>query len=634
MKVKYSNNSTRWEVILFHYEDTIPQKKASKIRVLSGNKGIVSIGISRSKSSVQNTASLQIVGDLSLGYTIGNWVIIKSEIGKFKEKDKDFTDVSPLKEGLIKFIGQVTTIENSYSVGPNGLLTKRATVHIREWSSLLNIPIRLDANAFSKYFAETANVAGRAGLLQGALKNNGTEINIEDLARDVLDPFTGASLVLAIVGGLNTDKESGVDLGQAIGKYAGLISLSKLISRMPALPQELLTYLEMPETVRADQPFSTGFVNTLVGVMKPSSGFSAPALPAGKQKSAAMDGYGQKSLDSGAFNGYFSNYNNLKFLFKNYQDRPVSSNFLAALGQGVPAWSLIQQQLDLTTNEAFTDIWYFKTESGAITSLPMVVLRDKPFALKSLLENPENPIKTTNWTAFDDIPRVFVDDVLIQNLSTSNSFFNSPNYIEPQFQSGEVGSVRGDSAQAIYAKAVHRIIDNPAIDRFGTIEHYWNTIYSSPTAKKVKEGEVLFVDWFDDSKKLMYYWHTLNYRFGSASLTLKDNNLPIMVGCNISFPMGENVVCGQVESINWSFSIGMDGTASTTTNIQLSYLCRVKPDGSLGLIGPSGFTNLMDKDLVSNEVESVMSLPNFKIESPLDNVIPKLNLPKLPKVPF
>ena len=632
MKVKYSNNSTRWEVILFSYADSIPQTTKSKVNVFSGNKGVVSIGISRSKSSVQNTANIQVVGDLSPAYTIGNWIIIKSKVGKFDpvNKHKNFTSVSSLAEGVVRFIGQITTIENSYSVAGNGLLTKRATIHVREWSSVLNIPVRLDAYCFSNEFFNTASAQGRLGLIEGALKNNGNEINIEDLAKDVLDPFTSAALVLAIVGGLNTDKISGVDLQESLGKYKGLINLSTLTSRMPTLPQELLSYLELPSSTRADQAFSTGFVNTLVGVSKPDK----------NQKKEALEKYGQEKTDSGSFSGYFTSYDKLKNLFKNYIDRPVSSNFLASLGKGTSAWSLIQQQLDLTTNEAFTDIWYFRTDSGAITSVPMIVLRDKPFALKSLLENPENKIKATNWTSFDDVPRVFIGDEFIQSLSTNSSFFNSPNYIEPQFRSGEIGSVRGDSPQALYAKAVHRIIDNPAIDRFGTIEHYWDTIYSSPTAKKGEKNEIISVDWFDDAKKLMYYWHTLNYRFGNANLTIKDNDLRVMVGCNVSFPMGENVLCGQVEAVSWSFGIDMTGAASTTTNIKLSYLCRVKEDGSLALIGPQGFTNLMDKDLTSPSVEETITLPQLKTdgiekaESLVNEFMSKINLPKLPKVPF
>ena len=599
MKVKYSNNSTRWEVILFSYTEDIPLSSETAVEVINGNRGVVGISISRSKTSVQNAASIQIVGELNPAYAIGNWVIIKSKTGKFSEQEKD--KVSSLKEGLIRFIGQITTIENSYSVQSNGLLVKRATVHIREWSSVLNIPIRLDANAFSDFFNRTNSAKGRTDLLGGALKNTDIHINVAELAGDLMDSFTSASLILAIIGGLNTDKETGIDIQEAIGKYSGLINLSKLVSRMPALPKEILKYLKLPNSVSAQQPFSTGFVNVLVGVMKPNLN--------------AMTKYGEELLDTGSFSGYFSSYNDLKESFKNYKDRPLSGNFLSGLSKGLSAWSLIEEQLDMTTNEAFTDIWYFKTDTeDETTSLPMVVLRDKPFALKVFLENTDSPIKNSKWTAFDDVPRIFINDVFIQSVSTVNTFFNSPNYIEPQFQSGDVGAVRGDSAQAIYTKAVHRIIDNAAINRFGTIDHYWSTVYSAPV--KAEKGQLLYVNWFDDAKKLMYYWHTIAYRFGNARLTLKDNNLPIMVGCNVSFQLGNNVLCGHVNSVSWSFNIQMDGMASTVTNVELSNLCKVGENGNLTPIGPAGFTNLMDSSLVGKSTEKTMVFSDSSVEPP------------------
>jgi len=625
MKVKYLNNSTRWDIILFDYVDDIPTPDTPDVEVHSGNKGVISIGISRSKASVQNTVSIEVVGDLHPAYSIGNWIVIKSKVGKFIEKDEKFTEVSPLKEGLIRFIGQITTIENNYSVQGSGLLTKRATVHIREWSSLLNIPVRIDANSISSYFSQTQEALGRLNFIGATQKT--PIVNIAELAQKLIDPFMGAGMVLSIIGGLNTDAETGASLGADLGEYEKVVGISRLTSRMPSLPQPLLEYLELPESTKSNNAFATGFTNTLLGVMYANSTFEA-------SKAGALENYGKEQRDPKSFNGYFKSYGQLKSMFSNYQDRPVKSNFLSSLGQGSSAWSLIQEHIDTTINEAFTDIWYFKTESGATTSLPMIVLRDKPFALKAFLTDPENQIKHTKWTAFDDLPRVFVDDSMIQSVSTTNSFFTSPNFIMPQLQTGEVGSSRSDDPTTVLTTAVHRIIDEGAINRFGTIEHYWNTVYSAPTSKSSEKGTV-YIPWFEDTKKLMYYWHALSYRFGDARLLIKDNNLPIMVGCNMSFPMGKNVLCGHVESVSWSFSIGMDGTASTSTNVQLSYLCKVKEDGELTLIGPAGFTDLFDPELADSDIKELFKFPEFKIKIPkLQDLIPKLNLPKIPKVPF
>jgi hypothetical protein len=641
MKVKYLNNSTRWEVILFDYIDDVPTSDPPKVAVYSGNRGVVGISVSRSKASIQSTASISIVGELNAAYTVGNWVIIKSKVGKFKEKSDEksaFKDVSPLKEGIIRFIGQITTIQNSYSVDGSGLLVKRATVHIREWSSLLNIPVRIDAYSVSSYTNQTQEALGRLSFVDGNVSKvnyvQPRNIQFQKLAQQLIDPFVGAGLVLSIIGGLNTDSQTGASLGVDLGEYQKVVSMSRLTSRMPSLPQELLDYLELPKTTQTNNAFATGFTNTLLGVMYANSSFEG-------SKSGALDGYGKEERDPKSFNGYFNSYSQLKSMFSNYQDRPVKSNFFSSLGKGASAWSLIQEHIDTTINEAFTDIWYFKTESGATTSLPMIILRDKPFALKTFLTDPDNQIKHTKWTAFDDLPRVFVDDVMIQSVSTTNSFFTSPNFIEPQLQTGEVGSSRTDDPTTILTTAVHRIIDDGAINRFGTIEHYWNTVYSAPTAKTSESGTV-YVPWFEDTKKLMYYWHALSYRFGDASLTLKDNDLPIMVGCNLSFPMGKNVLCGHVESVSWSFSIGMDGSASTTTNVQLSYLCKVKSKleddkdaGGLTLIGPAGFTDLTDPELADSNIRETFKFPEFKTEIPkTQELLPKLNLPKLPKAPF
>lgn len=630
MKVKYSNNSTRWDVILFDYIDDVPTPDTPEVDVCSGNSGVVSISISRSKASIQNAATIQVVGDLNPAYSIGNWVIIKSKIGKFIEKkDENFPEVSPLKEGLIKFIGQITTIQNNYTMQGNGLLTKKATIHIREWSSLLNIPVRIDATSVSSFHNQTNNALGRINLISNI--QNTPKIDIKELTEKLIDPFLGAGMVLAIIGALNTNPETGLNLGEQLGEYDKVVSISKTTSRMPNMPQALIKYLELPDSTESDNAFATGFTNTLLGVMYETEQW---------EKSNAMEGYAEQPNDPEAFNGFFKGYDQLKQMYENYKDRPVKTNFFSSLGEGTPAWSLIEEHIDTTFSEAFTDIWYFRTKSGAVTSLPIIVLRDKPFALKAFLTDPENQIKHTKWTAYDNLPRVFVDDTLIQGVNTTNTFFNSPNFIKPDIQSAHVASSRSDDPLTVLTTAVHRIMDEGAINRFGTIEHFWNTVYSAPTSKiEGPTGEQVYVPWFEDVKKLMYYWHSLNYRFGKASLSLKDNNLPIMIGCNISFPMGKNVLCGHVEAVVTNFTISGDGLASTSTSVELSYLCRVKPEGDLTLLGPSGFTDLFDPDLADSEIQQTFKFPEFKIKIPdVQSLIPKLEdlLPKLklPKVPF
>jgi hypothetical protein len=64
-------------------------------------------------------------------------------------------------------------------------------------------------------------------------------------------------------------------------------------------------------------------------------------------------------------------------------------------------------------------------------------------------------------------------------------------------------------------------------------------------------------------------------------------------------------------------------------------LCKVKDDGELTLIGPAGFTDLFDPELADSDIKELFKFPEFKIKIPkLQDLIPKLNLPKIPKVPF
>jgi hypothetical protein len=594
MKVKYKVNSTKWEVILFDYTNDVPSLDLEpEVEIYNGNMGVVGIQISRSKNSIQNAASIQIVGELDAAYCIGNWVIIKSKVGKFDNPN----DISPLTEGIIRFIGQITTIESRYAKMPSGLLAKQFTIHIREWSSLLNIPIKFDAYSFMEYWLNKPAALARTELFSAALKKEiGDKIssaNLIDMASKLVDPFLSVKIILSLVGVLNAKSSNAMNVS-IDSEEAKYFNIARLTSRMPFIPQPLLEYLGLKDT-KGSEAFSTGFVKILTGVMFDDGGLS-------EKKKQSQDRYGSKDfLDKQAFSGYFSNFDKLNEMFVDPKDRPISTNFLESLGRGSSIWSLVTEKIDTSVHECFTDIWYFK-DGDKITSYPVLVARDKPFILKDFYK--EANITSTKWTTYDDVPRVFADDVLIMALSTSNTFFTSANFVFPQIVGADVGYPKQDNPTVLESMVKSRIIDDASINRFGTQQHFWTTQYAftrfpDPNfVGPLKPDQSNSVMWFDEAKKLIYYWNCLGYRFGQANLTLKDNNLPIMVGCNLSFPFGKNLLCGHVDSVVWSFNIQPDGVASTTTSVALSYLCQVsKEDGSLKTLGPLGFTDLTDPDL-------------------------------------
>lgn len=621
MKVKYGVNSTKWEIILFDYASDIPSLEQNpEVNVYNGNRGVVSINISRSKSSIQNAATIQVVGELNAAYCIGNWVIIKSKVGKFKNPE----NISPLSEGIIRFIGQITTIESRYSTTPSGLLVKQFSIHIREWSSLLNIPIKLDAYSFMDYWLNTPAALARAQLLGAALKKEiGEKIsnaNIIELTSQLIDPFLSVKLILSLVGALNekSTKASSISEIQGIDEQVKKVfSIARLTSRMPHIPSPLLRYLDL-KNAKSSEAFSTGFLKILTGVMYDNGSLA-------EKKKQALDGYGDRSkLDQQSFNGYFLSFDKLLNMFIEPKDRPVSTNFLESLSRGAPTWSLITEKIDTSVHECFTDIWYFKN-GDKVTSFPVLVARDKPYILKSFFKAAK--IKSTKWTTFDDVPRVFADGHLVLSLSASNTFFSSANFVFPQIIGGQVGYPKQDNATVLETMARSRIIDDASINRFGTQQYFWETQYAftrfpNPNfVGPLKPDQSNSVMWFDEVKKLIYYWNCLSYRFGQAKISLKDNDLPIMVGCNLSFPFEKNLLCGQVESIVWSFSIQLDGTASTTTHVELSYLCQVdQTDGSLKTLGPLGFTDLTDPSLGDDSPEDLFPFITENINASLDAV--------------
>lgn len=615
MKVKYKVNSTKWEIILFDYASDVPSLELEpEVEIYNGNKGVVGINITRSKNSIQNAASIQVVGELNAAYCIGNWVVIKSKVGKFDKPE----DISPLTEGIIRFIGQITTIESRYVKSPSGLLVKQFTVHIREWSSLLNIPIKFDAYSFMDYWLNKPAALSRTELFSAALKQEiGEKVssaNLVEMASKLVDPFMSVKIILSLVGVLNAKSSNAMDIPSDTeeSKY---FNIARLTSRMPFIPQPLLQYLGLKDT-KGSEAFATGFLKILTGVMYDDGSLS-------EKKKETLDGYGaDESADKQAFNGYFLNFDNLNSMFTDPKDRPISTNFLESLGRGTSLWSLITEKIDTSVHECFTDIWYFK-DGDKITSYPVLVARDKPFILKDFYK--EANITSTKWTTYDDVPRVFADDVLILSLSASNTFFTSANFVFPQIVGSDVGYPKQDNPTVIEAMAKSRIIDDASINRFGTQQYFWSTQYAftrfpDPNfVGPLKPDQANSVMWFDEVKKLIYYWNCLGYRFGQAKLTLKDNNLPIMVGCNLSFPFGDNLLCGHVDAVVWSFNIQPDGTASTTTNVDLSYLCQVsKEDGSLKTLGPLGFTDLADPELADESPSTLFPFISENAEASYD----------------
>ena len=615
--MKYGSTSTRWQVIVFDYINNYPIDEAVEDTVmLLSNLGVVSISFSRSKATIQSTASIEIVGSLSPEYRIGNWLVIKSKVGAFKETDK----ISLSSEGVVRFIGQIVDVTTTYNKAANGLFHRRSSVIVREWSGVLHCPVRLEFGAAEQAALQSSKADLQLEAIKKADKNNG---NMIEIAQSVFDPFDYVRLVLAFVGFFGSSfKGTGPDFSDP--KNKALMPIAKEISRtalnLPHIPKKLLTYLGMTD-VEPDQAFTS------------NGGFAGLILGVNNGDTQITETYRTKNKDK-TFDGRFASFVGLQDVYKNYKDRPKTTGMLSDFSQGRGAWDLLKARCDGEFNECFTDIWYFGssetemttsfsstdiilptdrvtgkesdiidpiiidddslgsfTPKSPIYAKPVLIVRDKPFAMAKYLKLIE--IKSSKWSTLDNVPRVRLSDTYIKSINVKSTFFNSPNYIQPTI-ANDITTDTFASKNLLLLFALRTV--RPEMNRFGGIQHFPQTPYIGQNTS----NEDIATEWFKDASKIQYLWHSLNYRYLSGTINIKDNDVALMVGCNVVFTLKNGLrLCAHVESLSWNFSISPDGQVSNDCQIGFSYMCRVMDDDSLDFI--SGYDI---NDLFANEFGS------------------------------
>jgi len=635
--MKYGVTSTRWQVIIFDYQEKYPlTEDINETDIVLANLGVVSISFGRSKSTVQSTASIEIVGSLPPAYRIGNWLVIKSKVGAFKDSDEPSTS----GQGVVRFIGQIVDVTTTYNKADNGLFHRRSNVIVREWSGILHCPVRLEFGAAEQAALQSKNTAVQTETIKKASENNGNMIQI---AQSVFDPFDYVRLVLAFVGFFGSSfKGTGPDFSE--DKNKALLPIAKEISRtalnLPHIPQNLLTYLGM-EDVKPDQAFTSsgGFAGLILGVNNGSVSIS--------------DTYRKKNKDK-TFDGRFISFTKLQEIYVNYKDRPKTTGMLSDFAQGRGAWDLLQARCDSEYNECFTDIWYFgspeteitttesstsiflpreqvtgketdiidpitiddenvssSTPASLIYAKPVIVIRDKPFAMEKYLKSSE--IKSSKWSTLDNVPRVLIQDTYIKSINVKSTFYNSPNYIQPSIANDtSTDTFVNKNLLSLFALRSIR----PEMNRFGGIQHFPQT----PFIGQNTNGDDIATEWFKDASKIQYLWHALNYRFLSGTISMKDNDVALMVGCNVVLQLkGGLKLCAHVESLNWNFSISPDGQVSNDCQIGFSYMCRVMLDDSLDFISSYDIN-----DLFLPETELTEDVPFIQKITDTDKEIVKI----------
>lgn len=581
------DSATRWRLVVHKFKKDFPvsEKEESEGRYIVEN-GISSLSIDSSKSDPNAPCTITVTGDIPSCFFIGNWVIVKSKKGSFIS-GKDH------KEGITRFIGQITDVVIDYQKDAVGTFRRQAMVTMRPWSTMLQVPIRYDlASAAREYDTATANVIGHVA---SKIDKNGSTINkLHTLAEKIFNPWEYAALVLKFIGALNKSTE-----GNLISTLPGFAAAAELVKsfpdvavKMPYIPHSILEDVGAANST-SDDAFTTGsgFVEQLFGVVK--YGVSHRETCVALKIPNAFDGVwqGRKISDS----------------YEATNDRPIITNIGAEFSQGGKAWELLTQKLDPSC-EAYCTLVY-TGQGKEIIGKPAIVIRDKPFALRTMWEaiNGSSPF-VSKWTKFDDLPRVGINSALIKRVKLHSTLMNSPNYVLPQI----IDSNIRDSGVKSLALQFGRIRLGKEMGRFGGIEDFYFSTFGvlSKETTQSDGADNVNIKWFTDVANMNYLWKCIDYRFLRGTMQIFDNNTLIVVGDNITFTLGKNNLCAHVEAVSWQHSISPNGMKSTSCNIEISHVCKVDTEGRLGLLGPTAFNDIFESE-ATDEYTITVSTPGL-----------------------
>jgi hypothetical protein len=606
-----STTSLKWEVELFPFHETYPSnddfgKKGASPGVKIA-KGIKQMNFVRGKGTPDAKSTFTIVGSPPKEAVVGTWIVISSyqKLTEGKLKGRGFAETSKPR-----FIGQITTVSTTYNTeAETGLISRSTVYQAREWSHALTIPVRLDSLALAAQFKD-----GFAKI-EAATKDEVKPGVITELIKQSFNPFQTAALVLTVIGALQqNDKPNGIDT-KAFEKFY------EVAVKMPSVPQSLLNRLGI--SAKPNAAFTSGFMKTIIGVQT------------------------KPMLNDGSWNGVFSKSSmTLDDFQKNFNrspsDRPSVLGAVYILQAGASAWQLLQSYCDPSLNEFYTDFVHEAGDNGIIGARPVMMMRDKPFSMKTVEKNvltltdPDAVQKTSSFSKYDNLPRINIPSANISRFSISNTMINSPNYIRVDFHEMD-GNANQAEAVSRFRGAIQL---RPEMNRFGgyefSIESNFlghnggnpaqtgggavggvvggtldvgknlkgaldNVTSKIDQAKGAISGDTInitekfeFVKWVDKMKLIAQSWHSYDYRMGSATLILRDDNFSLTCGFNAQFQIGNFVLVGHIETISASVVVDGNGTYITETQVQLSRVV-VAPDGnkaSLEFINPESFSYL------------------------------------------
>jgi hypothetical protein len=577
--------------------------------------GVTAISFNRKKGAPDNFMRFVIRGPVDRSVVLGSWVVLRSTANLMAQEGEaeipSLTKIAAL--GVPRFIGMITDMSISYTKDPStGLLSQQTTVMVRSWGAMLMAAIRFDDLSI----IHAAQPEAALGMIANSAL---TKEAMNRLHEVVLNPFEYVHLIFQLIGVTNTSVTY-----SKIEEFQDL-KLSDVSVRMPAIPKALLTSIGLDGVDNKD-PFTSGFVSIVTGTQTKAA-----------HNDGSWDGlFGEDEISnswvtSGGIGGP-SVLSSLKEITSSLlsgpimnpkpKNRPNTFGMQLLFTQGFSAWELASQYSDPEFNELFTDIWYeLSSDKKRIIAKPVIVLRDKPFALRSLFDAKPS-LSSAEWTKYDDLPRIRIPAEFIQSFSMNPTTAGSFNYIRLEYTGGLLKSGAESTLSRAYGTVRSR---KKEILRFGGMEYFpqvqfigqdFNKGSLDPTSIATQSqalGDLDFTGgadnsaWFIQVRDMLDIWWGEYYKTPTGSLSIKDCNLPLAVGMNIIFRIGDMDLVGHVNSLNFDFSVQNTGLESTSVTISLDRITKTKgsKEGVLssltGFVGPTLGDVGGDNDLVPME---------------------------------
>lgn len=531
-------------------------------------RGLKRISIARNKATPDAKCSLTFVGAMPKSIYIGVWVIVTSVS----------TEKNGERKALPRFIGQVESVDVTYQMRADGLLTQVNNISIREWSAILKYAVRFDRNSLAANAFQTGSQSALNDIAGGAILGQNAPVKqLTDLVNKTYNPLGLAQTIIDLMGALNpADAFPGLTVGST--------TLPTIALTAPSVPAGVLARIRAQQggspvnsPLNPKSPFQSGFTTTISG------SHSTP------------------SHNSGEWDGVFETQG-IDKLKKNMQDayvnnpmKPSANGIGAILQSGLAAWDNITSYCEPLVFEYYTDIWYERA-GNSIIAKPVIVMRDKPFAIDAIAATRPKYSNIKKYSLYDNVPRIRIPKNNITGFRVNNNLANSPNYVIIDYTNQSTGS--NQAKWEAVAKSIERL--DPEMRRFGGHELQGKALFLGYTGEDTSSGIANFgggatdsyIEWYETLRDLMVTWHSYDYQMGSGVLQVKDDNFAVSVGFNVAFEFGAYTLVGHVNSFSLEYSIDENGMGSSNMQIEMSKIVQQTESGKLNTMAPEAWGDL------------------------------------------